>query len=431
MWLTTAFKDEENKKLDWHLVFFFLNVFLVVFGYSLRGGAFQAVKGARTVLVLVSTVSLFARPGAARYLFTSHKNWVLWLFILINLLVLAFSVDFVKSLGRIAAWLPFLIYLNYFIAYLLRKYSRETARLRLLQLYNLVYLFPLLVMLVYANPVFNRNVYGYDIGGFKANALGWAGIAFFVTAVDLLMNANPSAGYKYLLRGGSLFAVLALSATGSRSSYLCLAVTLMILVVNSKRMKFMAKVLVSVLIAGITVYMLGDPGSALNQRLRKSEQQIEKGESRLQMAEIAFETMLDNPELLLTGFGYDNFREGIARYRGIQIDLPSHNSYLELLITTGFFSFLFFVVFLVFNAVWRYVRFDIRRFVFLPTFLIIPFFESNLNAGQFLFFPWMTFLFYYVHAGARQYAIATGEQIEARPSDPRPVPRPFYVPPLN
>ncbi|HEX8530832.1 MAG TPA: hypothetical protein VF646_12460, partial [Cytophagales bacterium] len=219
MWLTAAFKREENNKPDWHLILFFLNAFLVVFGYSLRGTPFQAVKGVRSVLVVLSLVGLFAAPGPGRYLFQSHKNWVLWLFVLINLLVLAFSVDFLKSLGRIAAWLPFLIYLNYFISYLLRNYSRETARLRLLQLYSLVYLFPLVVMGVYANPLFNRNVYGFDIGGFKANALGWAGIAFFVLAVDLLMNARPPAGYRYFLIGGALFGVLALSATGSRSSY--------------------------------------------------------------------------------------------------------------------------------------------------------------------------------------------------------------------
>ncbi len=399
-----------------------------MFGYSLRDTPFQVVKGLRSVLVVLSLVGLFAAPGPGRYLFRSHKNWVLWVFILINLLVLAFSVNFLKSLGRIAAWLPFLVYLNYFISYLLRNYSREAARIRLFQLYSLVYLFPLLVMGVYANPIFNRNVYGFDIWGFKANALGWAGIAFFVLAVDLLMNANPPPRYKYFLIGGALFAVLALSATGSRSSYLCLAVSMVTLVVNSRRMHFLLKVLATVLIAGITAYLLGDPGSALNQRIQKSEQQLQQGESRLQMAQVALETMLDNPELLFTGFGYDNFREGIARYRGVEIDLPSHNSYLELFITTGFFSFVFFLVFMVLNALVRYLLFDVRRFIFLPTFLIIPFFESNLNAGQFLFFPWMTFLFFYVHAGARQYPLPAREGVEAGPA---PFPQPLLAPPVK
>ncbi len=42
---------------------------------------------------------------------------------------------------------------------------------------------------------------------------------------------------------------------------------------------------------------------------------------------------------------------------------------------------------MVLNAVVKYVLYDIRRYIFLPTFMIIPFFESNLNAGQFLFSP--------------------------------------------
>jgi hypothetical protein len=431
MWLKTVFGNEENNKIDWHLVLFFLNVFLVIYGYSLRGGSFQVVKLVRTAVVLFSLVSLFAGPGQGKYVFPGHKNWVLWIFIFINLLVLSFSVDFMKSGGRIIAWLPFLIYINYFITYLLRKYSREAARIKLIQVSNLAYAFPVLVMVVYANPIFNRNVYGFVIGGFKSNVLGWAGIVFFVTAVDLLINIRPTFWYRYFLLGGSFFAVLALVATGSRSSYLCLAVSLVILVVNSRRMKFLLKVLAGTIIVGFTGYALGDPESALNQRLEKSEQQLEKGESRLQMAEIALETMLENPELLLTGFGYDNFREGIALYRGIELDLPSHNSYLELFITTGFFSFLFFLVFLVLNTLVRYVLFDSRRFVFLPTFMIIPFFESNLNAGQFLFFPWMTFMFYYVHAGSQQYPIAAGEATQTGPKDGAQVHQPFYTLPLN
>jgi hypothetical protein len=88
-------------------------------------------------------------------------------------------------------------------------------------------------------------------------------------------------------------------------------------------------------------------------------------------------------------------------------------------------------VFLVLNAAFRYVLFDSRRFIFLPTFMIIPFFESNLNAGQFLFFPWMTFMFYYLHAGSRQYPIAGGEATEAGPADRTPEHRPFYALPLN
>ncbi len=402
MWVKNAFKDPATGRYDLHLVLFFLNAFLVVVGYGLRDAAFQAVKLGRLGLVALALVTLFARPGAYRFVFRGTKSWVLWVFILVNLLVLAFSVNFLKSAGRIAAWLPFLVYINYFVVYLFRKYDKETARKKLLLLFSLAYLYPLALMFLYANPLVNRNIYGKIISGYFSNVLGWAAVVSFVLAVDVANNFGPGKKYRFFLVGVIGLALLTLLATGSRSSYLCLVVSVLVLVVNSKRMGVAAKLLIFIGVMGATYTMLADPDSALNNRIKKSEQQLEKGESRFEMAGIALETMAGQPWLLITGFGYDNFREGINHYRGIAIDLPSHNSYLELFITTGFFSFAFFLVFLVLNSIILYVALDARKFIFFPTFVIIPFFESNLNAGQFLFFPWMTFLFYYLHVRSWQ-----------------------------
>jgi O-antigen ligase len=362
-----------------------------------------------------------------KYYFSQSKNWVPGIFIAFNLSLIVFSVDFMKSAVRISAWLPFLLYINFFLIYLFRNYESQTVRLKLVYLFCLVYLFPLGIMFIYGNPLLMGNIYGGVIGGFKTNTLGWASIAFFVTAVDLLLNARPGLWSRRFLIGALFFAVLVLSSTGSRSSYLCLALSLVILVVNSRKMSLIAKVVTAILITAATSYQLGDPASALNKRIEKSENQLEKGEYRFQMADVAMDTMFENPELLLTGFGFDNSREGIAQYTGITFALPTHNSYLELFITTGLFSFAFFLIFLVLNAIIKYILYDIRRYIFLPTFMIIPFFESNLNAGQFLFFPWMTFMFYYVHSGSRQIPIPRNPEMDNRsvphsgPALPMPV----------
>jgi O-antigen ligase len=335
MRLKTAFTDEETGRTDWHVVLFLVNVFLVVLGYSTRGATFQVVKAGRIAVVVISLLGLFFFAGRPRYVFGAPKNWVLWMFILLNLYTLAFSVNFLKSLGRIAAWLPFLVYINYFIVYLFRRYEKTAVQARLLQLFGLVYLYPLLITFALANPLALGNLYGATIGGFKSNVLGWAAVAFFVTAVDQVNNYRLTGWYKRLLLGVAVLGLPTLAATGSRSSYLCLALSLVLLVVNSKKVKFLAKVLMTILMVGLSYYSLTDPESAVNKRIQKSEQQLEKGESRFQMAEIALETMIENPLLLLTGFGYDNFQEGIAHYRGIEFELRSHNSYLELFITTG------------------------------------------------------------------------------------------------
>jgi O-antigen ligase len=378
---------------------------LVVLGYGLRDTAFQVVKLGRVGVVGIALAGLLVKPGGYRFVFGGVKSWVLWIFILLNLYVLAFSVNFLRSAGRIAAWLPFLVYINYFVVYLFRKYDKGAARAKLLQLFSLAYLYPMVVIFVLANPLANWNLYGQVIGGYFSNVLGWAAIASFVLAVDIANNLNPTKQYRLFLLGIIGFSLLALLSTGSRSSYLCLAVSVLVLAVNSKRMGVLAKLLITIVVVGASYLMLADPNSALNSRIRKSEQQLNTGESRFEMAGIAFETMTSEPWLLMTGFGYDNFREGISHYSGIEVDLPSHNSYLELFITTGFFSFAFFLIFLVMNALLWYGLLDLRRFIFFPTFMIIPFFESNLNAGQFLFFPWMTFMFYYLHVRSWQKPI--------------------------
>jgi len=301
------------------------------------------------------------------------------------------------SLSRIIAWIPFLIYINYFIVYLFRKYDKETARLKLLQIFSFSYLYPVLGMYIFGNPLVQSDIYGEDVGGFKSNVLGWASIVLFITTLDVLSNTQPKTNHKRLLIAITGLSLLALSVTGSRSGYLSLAVTLVIIIANSKRIAFSSKIFMCIATVGLTYYMLNDPKSAINARIEKSEQQAKKGEVRLEMATLALRVLDDNPNLILTGFGYDNFRNGIKAYTGIELELPSHNSYLELLTTTGAISFLFFFFCFFLNAVVQYILYDIRKFIFLPTLLIIPFFESNLNSGQFLFFPWMTFLFFYIH----------------------------------
>lgn len=395
-------RNDKTGRIDIHLVLFTLNAFLVVLGYGLRGASFQLVKLGRTGLVVISLVWLFAKAGNYLYEFQGRKSWMLWFFILINLYALAFSVDFMYSLVRISAWFPFLIYINYFIVYLFRKYDKETARLKILQIFNFCYLYPVIGVYIFGNPLVQSDIYGADVGGFKSNVLGWASIVLFVTSIDIITNGQPKLIYKRIIIGVAVLGLLVLSITGSRSGYLSLAITLMIIIANSNRIAFSSKIFMCIATVGLTYYMLNDPKSAINARIEKSEMQAKKGEVRLEMATLALRVLDNNPNLILTGFGYDNFRNGIKAYTGIELELPSHNSYLELLTTTGAISFLFFFFCFFLNALVQYILYDIKKFVYLPTLLIIPFFESNLNSGQFLFFPWMTFLFFYIHCRSPQ-----------------------------
>jgi O-antigen ligase len=404
MYVTSLFKNEKGK-IEPHLVLFFLNVFLVVLGYSLRGSSFQVVKLLRVVLVVISLVRLSTNPGTYHYVFPGQQSWRLWVFIFLNLYVLAFSFDFMQSLNRIAAWLPFLIYINYFIINLFRKYDIRTAQVKILQMFHLCYIYPMLIVAIAGNPFQNKDIYGTDISGFKSNVIGWAGAMVFITTLDVLANLQLSRTMRRIFIGLVFLSLIITASSGSRSSYISIAMTLLILVFQNQRLKFSSKFLISLLIVGGSFYVLQDENSAINKRIQKSEQQLKTGEARKELLEAAIEVMEDHPLLLITGLGYDMSVEGIRAYKPIDNKLRLHNSYLEVLVSTGGFTFLFFMIFYVLNAIYSYVRYDMRTFVFLPTLIFIPAFESNLNAGQFLFFPWMTFLFFYIHYRSPQRLI--------------------------
>lgn len=404
MYVTDVFKNEKGK-IDGHLVLFFLNVFFVVLGYSLRGSSFQLLKVFRIAFVVLSIVGLFTNPGVYKYIFPGRQSWRLWGFILLNLYVIAFSFNFMQSLSRIIAWIPFLIYLNYFIVNLFRKFDLETARFKLLQVFNLCYIYPMIVVLAFGNPFQNKDIYGEDVGGFKSNVIGWAGTLFFITALDILSNQKLSQLIRRVLIAGMFITLIIVATSGSRSSYVAIALTLLILVFRNQRMRMTSKFLISLLIVGVSFYVLQDKNSAINKRLQKSETQLKSGEAREELFKAAIDVLEEHPVLILTGFGYDMSVEGIRSYKKIDNKLRLHNSYLEVMVSTGAFSFLFFIIFYVLNAIIAYVRFDISKYVFLPTLILIPAFESNLNAGQFLFFPWMTFLFFYIHYRSPQRLI--------------------------
>ena len=411
------FQDNNNKsrRWDWHVVVFFLNVFLVVYGYSLRGGAFQAVKAFRTVLVVVSLLALFFGQGRVKYLLNNQKNWVLWVFIGLNLAVVPFSVEFFRSLERLLAWLPFLIYTNYFIFYLFTHYSKDEALIKLLQVFNLAYAYPVAIMFVNGVVFQAQNIYGENVGWYKANVLGWASTLFLLTGFDLYANRPMAVWLRNLFFGIAVFTLWGVVLTGSRSSYIGLAAAGGILVWRSNRISIQLKTAVLLCLFCFGYYIINSPDSVINLRAQYATMTQQKGEVRLELAQKAFELLLKFPGLIFTGFGFDNFRTGLETYGGIQTELASHNSYLELLFSSGLFVFLFFVIFMAFNALYKYVVFDSQRFVFLPMLLIIPYFESNLNAGQFLFFPWMTFLFYYVHVTSKQISLPSNPKNETTP----------------
>ena len=405
-WSGTFKNNKDSGRWDWQLIIFFLNVAAVVVGYSLREGSFQAIKLFRTGLVFVSLFALFLGQSQIKYYFDGNKNWVLWVFLSLSLAVMPFSVDFFWSIERYLAWIPFVVYVNYFIVYLFRQYTKDEAQIKLLQIFNIVYFLPVFVMIINGVMFKTENIYGQTVSGFIANVLGWACTLFVLTGFDLYANKESSKWTKYLFFITAILSLWGVVLTGSRSSYISLATATLVLVLRSRQISFNLKAVVSFFIFIFAYYIITSPDSVINLRSQYAEVRQVKGEARFELASMAFHTILKYPTLVFTGFGFDNFKAGLSAYGGIKTELASHNSYLEIFFSSGIFTFLFFLIVIVGNAIIKYIKFDSQQFIYLPMLLIVPYFESNLNAGQFLFFPWMGFLFYYVHAGSLQFPVS-------------------------
>lgn len=338
-----VFKNQQ--RWDWHLVMFFLNVFAVVYGYGLRGEAFQAAKVLRVGLVMVSLGSILWTGRNKKYLFDRHKSWVLYIFLLLYFLVSPFSVDFIRSLQRLIAWIPFLIYINYFIIYLFENYSKDEAKIKLLQIFSLAYFFPVLIMLSNGVAFQTENAYGQSISNYKTNVLSWACTVFVILSFDLYTNYKMPTWLKYTFFATGVVTLWAIVLMGSRSSYASLGLSTMIVIWRSKISSIYLKGAIGVCIAGFAYYIITSPNSVVNLRSEYATIRNQRKEVRLELAEHAFQIFENNPRVFFTGFGFDNFQAGLQYYAGVQTELASHNSYLEILFSGGGITFVFFSMF--------------------------------------------------------------------------------------
>jgi O-antigen ligase len=70
-----------------------------------------------------------------------------------------------------------------------------------------------------------------------------------------------------------------------------------------------------------------------------------------------------------------------------------HNTYLQFLFENGIFTFLALLFLFIIPSVYNFIRSSKIFYVFIPA-MVIPYFENNLNAGQFLFFPFVLCFIY-------------------------------------
>jgi hypothetical protein len=379
---------------------------LVIVGYALGVLTGMASVGPMRWLkysvLLLSILYLFKRSLLALWLLTSYMQATIvlgGLFVFFALI----SSDPALAVARVLMYVVPFFYVVFSVGYLLLLYPITQVLHAFINAINWVYLFPIVSFFITGGKVTDTNI--YDVSdknedtAFVSNHYGWASTLFLLTSLDLLRNVPLPRWRKLMLVVFCLIAAYLVLISGNRTSWLSLLVVAVVFIFKYRKIVFYQKVLLSLLPLGLVLYLLQDPDSAINVRLEKTRTQQKKGEPRVKKSMKMISYFNKSPNLWVTGIGVFNKKEIeiITGWSGY------HNSYFEVLFGAGIPVFLFFLFVIAIRPVWFYIRYFATYYLFFLPLLIIPYFESNLTGGQFLFFPWfiMAILISYSRAFAR------------------------------
>jgi hypothetical protein len=390
---------------DQHLLIFTVNAFLVVFGYYI-GNVLPVLFPIVKVLKMGVLIYAVGTQVVFHYNFPigdkgMKMGWI-YLYLALILCTIPFSFDPTESFSRYITYLGGIVYIALFSKYVFAKYKFQDS----VQLFSLIcvisYLLPVLVAIVrlpflasvqfqiYGDKAIARNL------GFMSNNFGWAGTIVFMSFFMLLTNTIVANKVKWTFISIMLFCVFMILVSESRSSLLIMALSLM-LIVGGPRVSVGYKALTVLAILGVFLVnlqfeLIDLDSTRFNDKLLGDKTNLGK-EFRVRVFENTRNFFYFHQEYYFHGFGWGVFVPAYQQFVDSTNDMDMHNTYLQLLYESGLFVFIVFLLVFFLPAAIKFFLYLRQYLVFLP-FVILPYFENNLNSGQFVFFPFMFTLFY-------------------------------------
>jgi hypothetical protein len=369
----------------------FLNMALVIIGYALGVLTGMASVGPmRIIKYSVLLVSILYLLKSNRFVLALLASYLQALFTLSAAFILfaVFTDDPLTSILRVLTYIVPFLYVALSIGYLLLRYALLEVLNAVINAINWVYFLPIISFFLTGGSLTETNLYYIssenEESAFVSNHYGWSGTIFLLTGVDLIRNVSVPAWRRLMIILFGAVAAYLVLISGNRTSWLSLGLVALVFIFKYQRVPLYQKVLLSLLPLGMILYLLQDPNSAINARVEKTKTQQKKGESRLKRSQVLVDYFNRSPDLWLTGIGM--FNKG--KIKSITGWSGYHNSYFEVLFGAGIIVFSFFFYLLIGRGLWYYIRYFSSYYLFFIPLVIIPYFESNLTGGQFLFFPW-------------------------------------------
>lgn len=388
-------KQKSGIYSDPHFILLNINAALVLIGYALSVYSDSASVGIMKVLksffIVMGILLLFKDLRITQNSRIRPRVMYILLFSFVVVMLSFVSEDIKFALTRTMNFLVPFLYIYFALHCLLRRYPSMEVLNAFIWSINWVYCIPITAYLLSGAGFSNINIYGEGSAEgqlFVSNHYGWASAVYLLSSVDILLNRRPRRLYRYFLIFFSLIAFYLLLISGNRSSWVSVAIALIVFILRLKNIRVDYKILMILLPLAITFWLLSKPGSSLNVRFHVTQNQFQHGEERLSLAQLAASKFNRNKILWLTGAGMFNYQEILHNGGG-----DYHDSYLEILFGGGIFLFILFLNFMVFRPLYNYVKYYSKYYLIIAPLMIIPLFESNLTGGQFLFFPWFIFMF--------------------------------------
>jgi len=382
------------KDRDWHLIIFFLNAVFVIVGYAINTYTKQAFLGPMKALrmgfiglgLLLLLIYFINKPSKWKYYGYEYLGLGLAIFTGIF-----FSYQLSYSLNKVITFLFPFLYISLLFAYLKSQYTIPQIGLHLSKIFQLTYFIPVLVLVFLERGALGSTDISKSVGVFVKNHYGWATCMFLLLSADLLTNYQIGKWHRRLTYLAIPIAAIILLGSGSRSAWVSTLLATVVMLVRYDNISAGAKIFI--IAAGVLAvsYFLADSNSAFYARWDKTQQQLdakEEASGRYQWAFYAYQEFREKPTQWLTG-------RGLFDYKGLIHAGGYHNSYFEILFGCGVFVFSYFIFLFVLRPAYFFFRYYSQHFITFFPLLIIPFFESNLTGGQFLFYPWFSYMMFY------------------------------------
>lgn len=373
----------------------FFNMFLVVFGYGLAvltsGASVGPMAGFKLLVIAVSYFFAIKYKGNAKLssIYESGRTPIIFgLFVLLSIL---WSNSFSRSLQNAIVLVFPMIYIYTSVFIMVKSYGMRKTLYLFHKMLIWTFCIPLVSYILTTPSLGDSNIYGYEEGqAFVSNHYGWASAILILALLGIYNRIRKNTLYSFIGLIAMLLSFYLILISASRSSMVSLALGLGIFIISYRGAGKLLKI--SMVVVGILAisYLLADPESGLNLAIERTDTQQEDGERRWWSTDVMLDLFDNNPRLWLSGVGFFDHSELMAS--GVRLK-GYHNSYWEVLFGVGAPLFLVFSSFMIFRPIKNYIKYFSRWILLLPPFLLIPFFESNITGGQFLFFPWFTFMF--------------------------------------